>query len=450
MRLVHPGRMVVRASAVAVAATLATGACVPLSPAAGAIAAPVATTAGGPGGRGTGPVDPYAPSYRHPYRHGAVPTRQAQARMAAYQAQHQAAGPDVAPGLLQYGGGSSGFGVVTGQPKVYLVFWGSAWGTASTNSQGDTTFSGDPYGGAPFLQELFKGLGTNGELWSGVMTQYCEGVPVGSTSCPATAPHVAYPSGGVLAGVFYDGVPISTNATAEQIGTEAVKAAQHFGNTTTASNRNAQYVILSPTGYHPDGFGTAPFCAWHDAMPSSYGPIPFTNLPYTMDRGVQCFVTGPGTSGALTAYSTNAGHEYAETLTDPLPPNSWTDPALGREGENADKCQLVFYGPVPVTLATGTFVLPATWSNEDGQCLYTHAVEPQYTTVPNLVGLTQVGANAALRNAGVVLGQVSKVVDCNDLGIVLHQNPASGTTVLATSAVSITIGSRPAPPRFCP
>ena len=70
--------------------------------------------------------------------------------------------------------------------------------------------------------------------------------------------------------------------------------------------------------------------------------------------------------------------------------------------------------------------------------------------MPNVVGLTQAGANAALTNAGLVLAQVYKVVDCNDLGIVLHQNPLSGTTVPVTSAVSITVGNRPAPPRVCP
>jgi serine protease len=33
---------------------------------------------------------------------------------------------------------------------------------------------------APYLQQLFKGLGTGGELWSGVMTQYCQGVATGT------------------------------------------------------------------------------------------------------------------------------------------------------------------------------------------------------------------------------------------------------------------------------
>src|SRR5450759_4588036 len=55
-------------------------------------------------------------------------------------------------------------------------------------------------------------------------------------------------------------------ATGNQIGAEAVKASGHFGNTTAASNRNVQYIVLSPPSTHPDGFNTtgSQFCAWHD------------------------------------------------------------------------------------------------------------------------------------------------------------------------------------------
>src|SRR5215471_11021441 len=79
------------------------------------------------------------------------------------------------------------------------VIFGSQWGTQGTNGNGDVTLSGDPSGEAPYLQQLFKGLGTGGEQWSGVMTQYCEGVAAGAQTCPARAPHVAYPHGGALA-----------------------------------------------------------------------------------------------------------------------------------------------------------------------------------------------------------------------------------------------------------
>ena len=124
-------------------------------------------------------------------------------------------------GLLSYGGGVDGIGVTTGHPQVYLIFWGSQWGTSSTGGDGYVHLSGDPAGMAPRLQALFGGVGTNSELWSGVMTQYCEGVSAGATSCASTTAHVAYPTGGALAGVWVDtsgGAP--ANASEHAIGVE--------------------------------------------------------------------------------------------------------------------------------------------------------------------------------------------------------------------------------------
>jgi hypothetical protein len=72
---------------------------------------------------------------------------------------------------VHFRGGVSGVGVTTGKEQVYLVFWGDQWGTQGTNSSGYATYTGDPTGIAPDLQAFFKGLGTGGELWSGIATQ---------------------------------------------------------------------------------------------------------------------------------------------------------------------------------------------------------------------------------------------------------------------------------------
>src|SRR3954469_5370386 len=220
----------------------------------------------------------------HSYRHGLEPTLDSVL-------ENRALGLPGLPGLnfqLTYGGGNSGVGVTTGAPKVYLVFWGSQWGSAGTDANGYTTLSGDAKGTAPRLQAFFKGLGTNSEGWSKVMTQYCEGVSSGTSKCPATAAHVGYPTGGALAGVWVDTSRESpSQATGDQLAQEPIKAAAHFGNTTAASNRNAEYAILSPTGTHPDGFNTTTsnWCAWHDwtgdvSVNSPYGGIAFANDPY--------------------------------------------------------------------------------------------------------------------------------------------------------------------------
>ena len=273
--------------------------------------------------------------------------------------------------------------MTTGAPKVYLVFWGTQWGSAGTNAKGDTTLSNDPAGAAPVVQEFFKGLGTNSEGWSKVMTQYCEGISSGSSSCPSTAPHVGYPTGGALAGVWYDNTAAAPGqATADQLAQEAVNAAAHFGNTTAAANRNAQYAILSPTGTHPDGYNTASanWCAWHDwtgdtNTSSPYGGLAFANDPYQLDMGSSCgqnFVNS-GAAGTTDGFTIVFGHEYAETITDQFPAGGWTD-IQGQE--NADKCAWISSGTGAsqnITLSTGSFAVQSTWGNDKDQCEITHA-----------------------------------------------------------------------------
>jgi hypothetical protein len=339
------------------------------------------------------PSDPYSPAYQHSYRRGVVPTRAAANRMARWARSKPLARTSARN--LRYGGGIDGIGVTTGQEKVYLVFYGSQWGTQGTNSKGDVTLSGDKSGEAPYVQELLKGLGTNSEKWSGVMTQYCDGVAVRAQSCPAiNTQHVAYPSGGVLAGVWVDESAASpSQATGHQLGVEAVSAAAHFGNTTAASNRDAQYVVLSPTGTHPDGFNTpsGQFCAWHDyngdttlsggAVTSPYGDLAFTNMPYVTDLGASCGQNFVNSNGTLDGVSIVEGHEYAETITDQNPAGGWTDSS---GAENGDKCAWITPGTsggsFDLTTATGTFAMQTTWANDGssgrGACEASHAIVP--------------------------------------------------------------------------
>ena len=319
------------------------------------------------------PVD--AITSGHPYRHGAVPTR---AFLNAHPTFNSTA---TSANDLNYGGGTTAggetVGVTTGREQVYLVFWGSQWGTQGTDSSGYFTYSGDPKSVAPDLQAFFKGLGTGGETWSGVMTQYCEGVAFGDQTCGSSDPHVGYPTGGALAGVWEDtSTAEPATASGHEIGQEAVNAATHFGNTTTASNRDAQYVIVSPTGTNPDNYKTGGFCAWHDwngdttlsggAVTSPDGPLAFTNLPYIPDAGSACgqgFVNTPGTLDGVTIVE---GHEYAETVTDQFPAGGWTDSS---GAENGDKCAWISSGQgasQDITLTTGTFAVQSTWANDAG------------------------------------------------------------------------------------
>jgi hypothetical protein len=345
----------------------------------------LATAPGSPAAAAPGPGtgNPYAPNYQHPYRHGAVPTRARLAQMRAYTAAHaQPAAAAASSDPLTFGGQVDGIGVTTGHEQVYLVFWGTQWGAQGSDANGDATFTGDPLRGAPRLQEMLKGLGTGGELWSGVMTQYCDEEVLGAGACLAIKPHVAYPDGGALAGVWYDNTSEPAVATPRQLGDEAVRAASHFGNTTPALNRNAQYVILSAPGLNPDNYLSSGFCAWHDwngdslvRSPSTVGDVAFTNMPYVMDAGRNCgqnFVNSGG-GGTIDGYTLVEGHEYAETITDQNPRGGWTDPS---GDENADKCVWIAPGgqggAANVAMGNGSFPMQGTWSNDDGNCQISH------------------------------------------------------------------------------
>jgi hypothetical protein len=419
MKSRHPAlRWATRGSTAAVAAVaLGAGLQVAATGAQASAAGAPAPATGHPATR-----NPYSPAHDHPYRRGVIPTRPQLTKMRTWARSHPApAAPAASPNDLNYGGGIGGIGVTTGPEKVYLVFYGAQWGTQSTNANGDITLSGDPSGAAPYLQALFKGIGTNGELWSGVMTQYCDGVAVGAQSCPASnTQHVAYPTGGALAGVWVDeSVASPTTATPAQLGTEAVNAAAHFGNTTAAANRNAQYDIISPTGTHPDGFGpSGNFCAWHDwngdpfvGVTSPYGPIAFTNMPYVTDLGASCgqsFVNA-GSAGLDDGFSIVNGHEYAETITDQNPAGGWTD-ASGEE--NADKCAWITPGTsggsFDLTVATGTFAMQTTWANDGaagaGACEASHAIVTNGSGGgTNTVTVTAPANQSTVRNTAVSL-----------------------------------------------
>jgi hypothetical protein len=405
----------------------------------------------------------------HPYRHGVVP------QLGSTGTANAAPLIRASTSNLRYGGGVAGIGVTTGAPKVYVVFWGSQWGTQSTNAAGNQTFSGDPRGMAPYFQAFLRGLGTNSELWSGVMTQYCEGVAAGSQTCTASAAHVGYPTGGALAGVWEDtGAAAPSSATGHQIGVEAVNAATHFANTATGSNRNAQYVIVSPTGTKPDGFNTASgnFCAWHDytgdstltggAISSPSGPVAFTNLPYVTDAGGSCgqsFVNA-GSAGTLDGVSIVGGHEYAETITDQNPNGGWLDTG---GNENGDKCAWISSGQGAsqnLVLATGTFAVQSTWANDfnagTGGCEVSHPIVTNggasdfgLAASPSSVSVTEGSSATTTISTSTTAGSAQTVtLSAGGLpaGVTASFSPASvssgsSSTLTLTASSTATVGS---------
>ncbi|GAB3786725.1 hypothetical protein GCM10028797_18680 [Dyella agri] len=320
-------------------------------------------------------VNPYAPSYGHSYRHGAIPTRSVQAQMHRYAASRHHGSSKT----LAYGGGTSGVGVMDGHVKVYIVYYGSQWGTQSSNAKGDDVFSNDSYGAAAVAEEMFKGIGTGSETWSADLTQWCDGpyAVKGATSCPSNANFVPYQTGGIYAGSWYDNTTAPSAPTATDLANEAIKAAAHFGNTAAGSNRYTYYVVISPHGSNPDNYQGS-YCAWHDYTTSSYGDIAYSNQPYNMDSGAGCGVNfvHSGSAGSLDGWTMTLGHEWHETMSDTYPSGGWSNPTNGQE--NSDECAWIAAGQpggaASVAMGTGTFTEQASWSNDTNSCAISHAI----------------------------------------------------------------------------
>ena len=238
-------------------------------------------------------------------------------------------------------------GAITPTPVVYLVFWGAQWSKS------------DP--AATALQSLFGNLYGTPDTWGTILDQYCEGMPVGTVTCAPNATFVVHPTSALLKGIWFDNTTAApSKATASQIAGEAVSAANHFKNTTQAPNLNAQYVIASPSGTHPDGFPHG-FCAWHSSTTSSDGNIAYTNLPYVPDLPATACTTIPSPR-SIDGYESTETHEYAETVTDPFPSNGW----LKGGAEIGDLCE---NQDAYLTINHATFDVQALWSNAAGGCV---------------------------------------------------------------------------------
>jgi len=248
---------------------------------------------------------------------------------------------------LYYHGGTGGTGVETGADKVYLIYWGSQWN------------NNDPSGEASIQQSFFNHVG--GSSWNNSVTQYCQGVASGTYTCGSSGTHATNPTG-VLAGVWYDNSAAApTHPTQTQLGNEAVKAAAHFGNTSSSKNTTVQYVVNTATKNSMRGFGTQ-WCAWHSSVSSSYGNIAFTNMPYITDAGASCGANF-NNLGSKAGITIVGGHEFGETESDIFPSSGWLDSS---GAENGDKCAWISSGQgasANVTMNGATFPVQSLWSN---------------------------------------------------------------------------------------
>ncbi len=261
---------------------------------------------------------------------------------------------------LAYRGGVGGVGVETA-PKIYLVLWGSQW------------TGNDPSGEAGIVTNFLTDVG--GSQWLNSVTQYCQGVASGTVFCNGAGTAAGNPSG-IYAGTFSDnGTAAPQRPTQSQLAAEAVKAAGHFGNTSSTANRTVQYVIATARNNSASGFGTQ-YCAWHSSTSSSYGNIAYTNLPYMTDAGASCGANfnGLGPNAGITIVE---GHEMAETISDQFPNGGWLD---GSGEENGDKCAWLSSGQgasASVSMSNGArYAVQSLWSNafnnKNGGCVLSY------------------------------------------------------------------------------
>ncbi len=250
---------------------------------------------------------------------------------------------------------SSGGGPVETTPVVYISWWGPEWASGFSTG-GYTSAQAQTY-----TAGFFTGVG--GTSWNNVVTQYCQGVPTGTQTCPGSATFIQNPSN-QFKGAWNDPSSVPNKPSQGQIAAAAVRLANHFG-----YNPNATYMVYTPSGKSMSGFGTQ-WCAWHSSTSSTAGTVAYAYIPYMPDAGTSCgrnFVNGTNTAygnGYFDGFSVVAGHEYSEAETDPHPSSGWVD---GSGAENADKCAWsassgnISFGGHP-------YAVQPTWSNATSGC----------------------------------------------------------------------------------
>ena len=272
-------------------------------------------------------------------------------------------------------------GVVQHSPHVYLLLWGPNW-------------SNDPSqeASASYLESFYAGLGVQPQdNWSTITSNYADGTGVPKFS------------GSVYLGAIQDPSVPPAGATPSQIATEADAFAASQGITDLA---DAQIVVATQSRTFPECFdghncqpGDSPYCAWHSSSNE-----PYVNLPYMLDAGQSCGKDFINTDGTNDGWSIVAGHEYAETITDPIPPTGWADTAdTTSGGEIGDKCAWggsLWGSDDPATdiqLSTGSFAMQSLWSNSATGCAMSDAAPDTLTLTSPGSQTGTVGNNVSLQ-----------------------------------------------------
>jgi hypothetical protein len=229
-------------------------------------------------------------------------------------------------------------------PRIYVVYW---------------NWTSDPAGERPYLEKFLNGI--SGSPWLNAVTEYYDTTGhitnsshqfKGTWSDPSALP--PFPSQGATTDALF--------------AAEAVRASNHFG-----YDKNSLYLLAEPHGYEPQGSCTAYHDStvnWNQPGATTKGAVPYIVFSYISDGGATCGQNevNPGTAGLLDQVSILAGHEVAETVTDPFPVSGWADV---NDLEIGDLCEGSSGAPYEVNqkFSTGTFAVQRLYSNARGGCV---------------------------------------------------------------------------------
>jgi hypothetical protein len=257
------------------------------------------------------------------------------------------------------------------ETQVSLVFWGSYWA------------SGAGKRARAHVVAMFQGIGTSS--WARTITQYCEwfqsasgwiGQPPFMVSNPKAPADEVYR-------VYTDSKQPPATPKDDAIITELRK---HDGDNFLGGPHIYPIglpmpAIVLPPGHEAYTDRHDSFCSYHDWMTYTAGGIKYIQPYMVIDYGA---LTGAGSIlgcrtavdslSALGALTVVAGHEWAETLTDPYD-EGWYGKST--DAEVADVCMpdnlALFVArnnkPVELRLATGRFLMQQLWSNAKKACV---------------------------------------------------------------------------------
>jgi serine protease len=230
-------------------------------------------------------------------------------------------------------------GPIQTNPKIYIVFWGSAWNSGT----------GDPSGVAARMKAFLAIVGGSG--WNNSTTQYTQ----------SDGQHVGNQTGSFVGSYVDTTSSPPSRPSQSQLAAEAVKAAAHYGD----YSANAAYLVALPHNIKPSGFGTQ-YCAYHSSTTAAGHTIAWTNDPYLPDVGASCGAGSVNSPGTLDGVSIVFGHEQAETETDPFPNSGWLDSS---GAENGDKCAWTNLINNP---NAGGYPTQPLWSNANNGCVQSY------------------------------------------------------------------------------